>query len=170
MLDISSQTKDYFHSMTTIAFDPGLSTGVAIHTSNRVVISSEEGSADIPGEYFCLVITEPKKLWDLILVHSPDVVCVENFASGGLISKDGQATLRLIGAIELACYIREIRLIIQFPQERYPFMDVARDMLKQIKKTPISHEVDALSHLLLYEHRRDTGVLEKIVARRRQTW
>jgi predicted sugar kinase len=138
----------------TMAIDPGISTGVAIHTD----------------EYVTLVVTEPTKLWDLILANQPSIIAIENFASGGLISKDGQATIRLVGAMEFACYVRNIRLVIQFPKERYQFMERSREMLKQIKKTPISHEVDALAHLLLLEHRIDTNILDKLTSGRRNTW
>src|SRR5678815_3800284 len=142
--------------MTLIAIDPGISTGVSIKTNDDT--------------YIQLVITEPKKIWDLLLAHEPTVVAIENFASGGIISKDGQATIRLVGAVELACYIRNIRLVLQFPKERYPFMDRAREMIRQTKKTPISHEVDALSHLLLLEHRINTGLLDRLTSNRRHNY
>lgn len=143
--------------MTTyLAIDPGISTGCAIKTDNNT--------------YITLVITEPKKVWDLLVNHQPSIVAIENFASGGIISKDGQQTIRLVGAVELACYIRDIRLVLQNPQERYPFMEPARNMIKQIKKTPISHEIDALAHLLLLEHRITNNVLDRITAGRRNTY
>lgn len=131
-------------SSAILAIDPGISTGVAIKTAR--------------GEYLMLVVTEPVKLWDIIEAHKPGTIVVENFASGGLISRDGQATIRLVGAMELAAYITGASLVLQSPQERYPQMDNARAMLKQRGKTPISHEVDSLSHLLLYEHRLANGL------------
>lgn len=161
--------------MTLVAIDPGISTGIAIHTSglpkNLEGFTAKQIIDSIAkNEYIMLVIREPTKLWEILEKHNPDHVIFENFASGGLISKDGQATLRLIGAIEVMCFRLNIPLVLQFPQERYPFIPIARTMLKQLKKTPISHEVDALSHLLLYEDRVARGVQDQITARRRNTY
>lgn len=155
--------------MTTIALDPGISTGVAIHKQGYDHDGQAEPAASID-EYLMLVVTDVPKLWELLQHHKPHTIVIENFASGGLISKDGQATIRLIGAMELAAHLLGARLILQFPSERRPFMPAARAMLIQRGKTPISHEVDALSHLLCYEKRLEDGVLDQIVSRRRQTW
>lgn len=151
--------------MTILALDPGVTTGVAIKRLVRgfsqVVNPSfpVSGSAisvpeDMP-EYLALVVTEPTKLWDLVQAHKPDTIVVENFAAGGLISKDGQATIRLVGAMELAAYITGADLVLQFPSERRAFIAKARQMLVQrgLSRAPIIHEVDAMAHLLLYEHR-----------------
>lgn len=155
--------------MTVVAIDPGISTGVAIHTHDSVHEDTLEIVA--PGEYLMLVVTDVPKLWSILEHHMPlEAIVVENFAAGGLISKDGQATIRLVGAMELAAHLLGARFVLQFPAERKAFMPAARQMLVQRGRTPISHEVDSLSHLLLYEHRRDTGILDKITANRRQTW
>lgn len=135
--------------MTILAIDPGIHTGVAIYT--------DADWATDP-EYLMLVVTEPVKLWDLVQAHRPSVIVCENFAAGGLISKDGQATIRLVGAMELAAYITEAEFVLQFPSERKPWLAPARQMLQQRGRTPISHEVDALSHLLLYQHREKAGI------------
>lgn len=142
--------------MSLVAFDPGISTGCAIKTDS--------------GEYLTLVITEPSKLWEVLEAHKPTCCVFENFASGGIISKDGQATLRLIGAIEVICFKMGIPIALQFPQERYGHIPVAREMLKQRGRTPISHEVDALSHLLLYEARVEKGLQDAITTKRRRTY
>jgi hypothetical protein len=143
--------------MSIVAIDPGISTGVAIRTSED--------------QYLTLVVIEPYKLWNILEVHKPSSLCFENFASSGLISKDGQATIRLCGAIEAVCYLKHIKCVIQMPMERKPFIPIAREMLRQrFKKAPISHEVDALSHLLLYEHRVSNGTLDQINSQRRSTY
>jgi hypothetical protein len=152
--------------MTVVALDPGISTGVAIHTDGRVY-SSPQGTEVDTSEYLMLVVTDVPKLWSILEHHMPHTVVMENFASGGLISKDGQATIRLIGAMELAAYILGCSLVLQAPQERYRFMEAARGMLKQRGKTPISHEVDALAHLLLYEWRIENNMNTGL---RRHTW
>lgn len=145
--------------MAVIAIDPGISTGVAIH---KITEASYGALSYVPAtdEYLALVVTEPPKLWDLIEQHKPETIVIENFAAGGLISKDGQATIRLVGAMELAAYITGADLVLQFPAERRAFIDRAREMLKQRStgKAPIVHEVDAMAHLLLYEHRLEHGI------------
>lgn len=154
--------------MTVIAFDPGISTGVAIHTSESHRDFALEG---IDSQYLTVVTKEVTDLWDIIDKHQPDTIICENFAAGGLISKDGQATLRLIGAIEVICYRHNIKFVLHFPSEIHnsgPWKPRARELIKQIKKTPISHEIDALAHLLLYEDRLKAGTLDKIIAKRRR--
>lgn len=141
--------------MTTIAIDPGISTGIAIHK----LVSNDSVFDDLG--YITVVIRNATDIWEVIDHHKPDVIVYENFQSPGLISTDGQATLRLIGAIEVICYRHNIVPIIQYPGQIHaqgaPWKPKARLMLKQIKKTPISHEIDALAHLLLYEHRIKMG-------------
>lgn len=116
------------------------------------------------------MILNPKDVWNVLDQHKPQVCVFENFASGGLISKDGQATIRLIGAIELACHILHIQTVLQMPQERYGQLAQARLMIKQRGKTPVSHEVDALAHLLTYEYRVQTGLQDKLASKRRNTY
>lgn len=172
--------------MTIIAFDPGISTGVAIHRTHIECSSCHgifgeffyneqpncttgcDSNGLLPDEYLTAVIVNVPDLWDIIDKHQPTTIVLENFSAGGLISKDGQATLRLIGAIEAVCYRLGIPYVIQYPQERYKFIPVARAMLQQIKRTPISHEVDALSHLLLYEDRVEKGLQDGFNERRKR--
>lgn len=139
--------------MSILAVDPGITTGIAIHTNQDL--------------YLTLVIHRHKDLWSIVDLHLPDVIVVEDFNSAGLISKDGQATLRLIGAIEAVAFRMDIPTIIQFPRERYPFIAPAKQMLLASREKFLIHQTDALSHLLLYEDRVQRGVLEKITANRR---
>lgn len=145
--------------MTIIAFDPGGSTGAAIHADGLY-----KGE---PGVYLTAVITDVPSLWQIIDAHQPEHVVYENFSTAGLSSRDGQATLRLIGAIEAVCYRLGIPTSYQMPQERYPFLEAAKEMLKQTHK-PIVHEIDAMAHLLLYEHRVRIGVQDAITAKRQR--
>lgn len=131
--------------MTIIAVDPGPHIGVAIHDS-------------VSNEYHMLMVMEPVKLWDIVNSHRPDTIVLENFASSGLISRDGQSTIRLVGAVELMAYITGASLVLQSPQERYSQMDNARLMLKSIGRKLVTHEVDSLAHLLVYEFRVSKGI------------
>lgn len=139
--------------MTLIAIDPGITTGVAIHPDNR--------------SYITLCIHKPADLWSIFDMHLPSIVIFEDFNTSGSIASPGQATLRLIGAIEAVTYRLNIPTCLQFPRERYPFIDPAKRIIKMMNKKYLIHEVDALSHLLLYEDRVSRGVLEMITARRR---
>lgn len=161
--------------MTVIAVDPGPHIGVAIHITDLMCPACHDmigawlnaarpcqtcgDTGKAPDEYLMVMVTEPVKLWDIVQHHRPDTIVLENFASSGLISRDGQSTIRLVGAVELMAYITEASLVLQSPQERYPQMDNARSMLKQqLGRKLISHEVDSLAHLLLYEHRVAHGI------------
>ena len=138
--------------MSLVAVDPGITTGVAIHAGSI---------------YHTLVVHRHQDLWQIFDTQLPEVVIFENFQSAGLISKDGQATLRLVGAIEAVTYRMGIPTCLQFPRERYPMIEPARQMIKATGKKYLIHQVDALAHLLLYEDRVKRGVLEQITARRR---
>lgn len=159
--------------MTVIAVDPGPHIGIAIHSisCSRVggclheIIGAVEcccdtNSCDLPqiSEYHMVMEMEPVKLWDIVQHHKPDTIVLENFSSSGLISRDGQSTIRLVGAVELMAYITGASLVLQSPQERYGQMDNARSMLKAIGHKLVSHEVDSLAHLLTYEDRLAKGI------------
>lgn len=139
--------------MTLMAFDPGQSTGVAIHG---------------PSGYITTVIKDVPSLWNMIDHHQPSICIYENFSAGGFISTDGQATLRLIGAIEAVCWRLGIPTVYQMPSERHGYIPKARAMLQQVKRTPIVHEIDALAHLLLYEFRVEKGIQDALTAGRRR--
>lgn len=158
--------------MTTIAFDPGGTTGVAIHQTASITINKGMTARDIVNsvtrdEYHMAAIKNPTDLWAIIDAHKPDVCIYENFASGGQISKDGQHTIRLCGAIEVICFRENIKCIMHIPGERHGMMPAARAMLRQLHRPLISHEVDALAHLLLYEHRVSMGIADQIYQSRR---
>ena len=139
--------------MTIIALDPGITTGCAIRTDSQL--------------YRTLVVHKNTEIRELIEYDQPSVCIFEDFNSAGLIDKNGQATLRLIGYIEAITQVMNIPTCLQFPRERYPFIEPARKMIRAMNKKYLIHEVDALSHLLLYEDRVQRGVLDKIIATRR---
>lgn len=139
--------------MTLLALDPGVTTGVAIHSNDN--------------QYITLVVHKFTDILELIKYHKPTVVIFEDFNAGGLIDKYGQATIRLIGSIETMAHMLNIPTCLQFPRERYPFIAPARQIIKAMNKKYLVHEIDAMSHLLLYEDRVQRGVLEQITARRR---
>ena len=173
--------------MTLIALDPGLTTGVAIHRTRikcpechgvfgelRFAQHAEcetlgrcDSNGFLPDQYITLVVHKNTEVRELIEYHRPTVTIFEDFNSGGLIDKNGQATIRLIGYIEAVTQVLNIPTCLQFPRERYPMIDPARQLIKAMNKKYLIHEVDALAHLLLYEDRVRRGVLDKITERRR---
>lgn len=140
--------------MTVIAFDPGVTTGIAIHTD---------------GNYQTLVIKQDfPRIAQLIEYNTLTCVVFEDFNTAGRIDTHGLFTVRLIGQIEAYCYKLGIPTLVQFPPERKQFIDDARSILNAGGKKWVVHEMDALAHLLVYEHRLAEGTLERIMSTRRR--
>lgn len=118
--------------------------------------------------YDTLTIRDVKDLWQVIDKHMPTCVIFEDFRTAGRIDTNGLATVRLVGAIEAVTYRLNIPTIQQFPAERKQFIDIARSMLNASTKRWVVHELDALAHLLVYEHRLSQGTLEYIMSTRRK--
>lgn len=157
--------------MTSIALDPGISTGVAIHVQIPEVDHTINSISYNDKGYATTVIKQVTDIWNIIDHHEPEVIICENFQSGGLISTYGQQTLRLIGAIEVICFRQNIKFMLQYPSEIHNnpgLMQKAKLLLKQIKVTPIVHEIDAMAHLLLYEDRVLKGIADKMLERRQR--
>jgi hypothetical protein len=121
-----------------LALDPGGTTGVAIHDERGIMTR---------------VTHKPWELYDLIENLHPDTCVFEDFHTVGHISTDGLYTVRLIGGVEAVTNRLSIPTILQHPQERYPMLPPAKAMLKASGRKYLVHELDALAHLLLYEHR-----------------
>jgi len=132
-------------TLTLLALDPGVTTGVAIRSRDNNIITR--------------IVHRPRDLWGIIQTVHPDVVIFEDFTTPGLISKDGLYTVRLIGGIEAVTNLCKVPIHVQYPAERYPFIASAKQILKASGKKYLVHEIDALSHLLLYEHLRAKNLL-----------
>lgn len=117
-----------------LAIDPGGTTGIATHTSSG---------------YTTLITKNDEALFDLILKTTWDIVIVENFVAQ-LIGHDGLATVRLVGAVQALCYARNIKCIVQMPNDR-TWMIRNGTVAKFIRPHSVIHERDALAHLLNWE-------------------
>jgi hypothetical protein len=118
--------------MRIIAFDPGVTTGIAWKDK---------------GEYHTTITKNEDEIWSLLTGIPWNAVVFETFATSGRISSPGLQTVRLIGGIQAMCRHLQITTYAQAPMMRYPFVKQAKDMFPH----KIVHEYAALSHLLRFE-------------------
>lgn len=121
---------------TTIAIDPGGTTGLAVRYPD--------------GSWMTVSLNTPAQLWDFFL-ESPDEVVFEVFSTGGRVDRYMIYTIELVGGIKAAIYALNLRGFAHSPGKRYPWLGQAEAMLRGQEHTP--HEVDALAHLLTHEAR-----------------
>ena len=121
-----------------IAIDPGVSTGIAWHDNSG---------------YHSIVTRDEDDVWNLLVGIKWSMVVYETFFTSGRISAPGLQTVRLIGGIQALCRHLKLPTHGQAPQQRYPFQDNAKAMLRG----RIVHEQDAMAHLLRYEYDNPPG-------------
>ena len=127
-----------------MAIDPGGTTGIAIDFQIEPVP-------------YTLTTSTPEELWhiisDAMSQRHQNVVVLEQFSTGGRLSKDGHYTIELCGGVKAICHMLGAKLIKHMPQHRIAFLDRAREMLKEIHSDGYwtEHELDALAHLLMYQ-------------------
>lgn len=144
-MDKSTNTK------AILAFDPGVSTGVAYKMPD--------------GEYMtvCLGQYEEDEVWGCIDPNTISAVLYEEFKCT-TISKFGLYTVRLIGGIIALCHANKIQVVRQHPQQRRSFIPIAKKYLQDNKGERFKiHEVDALSHIMYFEYQ--TGMRKFDVVR-----
>lgn len=136
------------YQMTIISIDPGGKSGVAIRLPNKEIVTCICESIFRNGQETTF---DPKELYDLFVDTEYDHVIIETFQAQ-TIDKYGLHTVRLVGGIEAICFIKNIPITKHMPQMRYPFKDDAKQLLAG--KRHMIHELDALAHLLRWEHER----------------
>lgn len=118
-----------------LAFDPGVSTGVAVKMDDL---------------YMTQVSNDPNDVCDMI---SHEVTCVvyEDFAAE-VLDHNGLFTVKVIGGLLAMCHYHKVKCVRHQPQYRYPWLDAAKEMQKTTVKRSGQgvHELDALAHLLAY--------------------
>ncbi len=119
------------HKIT--AFDPGITTGIAIRMSDGTIFTRAE--TELPIVYSFVI--------------KSGIVVYEDFTTAGRISTYGLHTVRLVGAIIALCHISGIPCIRHMPYNRKAFQLPAHKLLSTTKH--LIHEEDALAHLLAYE-------------------
>lgn len=98
----------------------------------------------------------PAELYDFFsLTTRPDVVIIETFAADS-INTYGLQTVEMVGGVKALCYAYGITLVQHVPQYRRAFMDIARNLQREIlrrdgRKGLDGHETDALAHLLAWQ-------------------
>lgn len=132
-----------------MAFDPGGTSGYALST--RVM----NGTRSYRTGTFDMV----QPLWDLIKGSRPERVAFETFSTGGRVDAAMLHTIELCGSIRGICHVLGIASYGQTPQSRRPFLEQAQTILRGTGVKYMTHEADALAHLLLLEWRIDKGKL-----------
>lgn len=135
---------------TTLAIDPGGTTGCALRLSNGDLLTFTLATMTRPTKKE--VLFHPQLLADTLNMDGLDRVVYEDFAAE-TISMYGLHTVRLCGLIIGICHIRDIPLIRHTPMERRPFIEDAKMALNG-RKLLVIHEIDATAHLLKLEKER----------------
>lgn len=121
--------------MKILAIDPGGSTGLAWYLDGEI-------------DTKCVPISEAMD--NLTLEY--DLFVIERFATAGRLSKDGLATIDLVGQVKGWCYAMLKPVILHSPQSRKAWQ---RDAEFFPGRKRIIHERDALAHLLQYLDAKD---------------
>jgi hypothetical protein len=121
--------------MTVMAIDPGGTSGIAFRLDNGTLLTT--------------TCQEPEQVYELIVQPGLTHVVIERFNAQN-IGKWGLHTVRIVGGVYALCYDHKIKYIEHMPQERRPFLNEARELLRG-RKTVV-HELDATAHLLRYEY------------------
>jgi hypothetical protein len=131
-----------YETLRVLAFDPGVTTGIAYRPKK--------------GEYATCVVKTPEEAWEFIDPKSVDLCIFEDFQAQ-LISRYGIHTVQVVGGIKARCAMYKIDILLQRPQQRRAFIDIAARYLKEHRggTGTGAHEKDALSHILSWEWRQE---------------
>lgn len=136
-----------------IGIDPGPHTGIAVRTRDGNV-----------GTY--MIHNNTPRVWEMILAAKPDVIVVERFATSGRISVDGLKTVEIMGSMFSLAWMVNAQLVIQSPSQRSPFLQAAKAQVAQGASKLVSHQFDALAHVLAVEYRFEHDMLPYIGTQR----
>lgn len=123
---------------TRIALDPGGTTGVAVRLPD--------------GKFETLTTNTSDELLQFIMDTRPDEIIYEEFNPiAARVDKYMLYTIRLVGAIKAACYILNIPGHAHIPSNRRRMLDESKRLLRERKRSFMTHEMDAFAHLLVFE-------------------
>ncbi len=127
------------------AIDPGPHTGLAFVVNEN--------------EYRTYTLTGKEEVWSFLalLENKCDSIIVEVYSTANRVSKYGIQTIEIIGGVDAFCAITGRKCVRRQPQQRKAFIDKARAYLHNTNKSEFTeHEVDALAHLMSWEHENET--------------
>lgn len=139
-----------------LGIDPGVSTGLAFAFQSAV-----QGQG---WKYSTSTLITPEQVWEHIKRPAEGrlVVVIERFHAQ-LISKYGLHTVSIIGGVEALCWSNGIELVKDTPQQRKPYLEMARRLVipeKDVRVHEQRHEVDAMSHVARYLYQQ--GVIRSL--------
>lgn len=136
-----------------LAIDPGESTGLAWVNVRP----------DVARDLKTTVAPNREAVYEFMRRLEPDVVILENFATGQRLNLHSRYTIELCGGVHAVCVMLEAKLVLHTPKHRLPGMDLAEAILIS-QRGPrgttrkgagvwTDHEHDAAAHLCVYLER-----------------
>jgi hypothetical protein len=130
--------------MRIVSVDPGAHCGLAFR--------NDDGSL-----YHTMIHNDLTGVLNYIVRIQPQVIVIERFATGGMISRDGLYTVEMQGAVVGLGWHLGSQVYFQSPMERKAFIPEARNITKLSRSKIDSHDIDAVAHLLCWEYREEHG-------------
>jgi hypothetical protein len=125
-----------YREKPAIAFDPGGTSGVALHLGN---------------DYRTAAVQDQDEVWEYLKMGPFVAVIFETFAAQ-LISGYGLHTVEIVGGIRAVCKVMGWPAQPHPPSRRKAFLEAAADILDKMGREYVIHEQDALAHLLAWEY------------------
>lgn len=133
---------------TVLGVDPGGTTGIALACVNEHTKEAIYTSASC---------TTKEEAWAFVN-NALTAVVIEQF-DANLISKYGLHTVEIVGGFEALCFANGVPIMRDTPQQRRPYLEIARTIIINGTYYRNRHEVDAMSHVLHWLYHNVPGVV-----------
>lgn len=132
-----------------VGVDPGETTAMSC-CRNDIPIRYHLPVGDIKKPSYVEVARFLTTCWESGNVRNePVYVAVEDFVGNGMRNPHSVYTMEMLGFIMGFTLWRGMNLVVQAPQRRLGFVELARETLEQYNiKSPVRHLVDATAHAL----------------------